>query len=133
LPSTQELVPVARGHQRYAALLEVRSSALESFADPSRLTISVRDRGRTLSPSSFGPGEIDGVPVRVRFAEVLEAGELQQAWFVFDLPEDLDSAEIWLSKDSWLARTLPGWEATPLHEKAIFALEIDGGASENRP
>jgi hypothetical protein len=118
-----DTVPVAGGHRRYAVRLIARSSAVERFADPARLSITVRDGGRRVSPSSFGPAEIDGVPVMVRFERVLEAGERQEAWLLFDLPGDLEAPELWLSKDSWLAANLPGWESSPLHDKVVFALE----------
>ena len=66
--------------------------------------------------------QTDGVPVQTVFENVLDAGEYQEAWFIFELPAELEDPELWLSKSSWLARNLYGWEASPLHDKAVFSL-----------
>ena len=125
LAALPDLAPPANGHRRIAVLLEVRSSAVASFADPSRLAITVRGTGGIVQPSSSGAARIDDIRVQTRFEDVLEIGGNQQAWFLFDLPTDLASPELWLSRDSWLARNLKGWEAGPLHDKAVFELELE--------
>lgn len=109
--------------RRLAVRLQARSSAVARFANPSKLSITVRSMGRHAAPVSSKATEIDGVRIRTAFANVLDAGDLQEAWFIFELPVDLDSPELWLSKRSWLARNLYGWEAGPLHDKAVFALD----------
>jgi hypothetical protein len=123
LGALPEVEPPASGYRRLAVRLQARSSAVELFADPSRLSITVRSAGRATGPVTSGVSEIDGLRVQTGFENVLEAGEFQEAWFIFELPIDLDSPELWLSKRSWLARNFYGWEAGPLHDKAVFALD----------
>jgi hypothetical protein len=118
-----EVAPPAAGLRRLAVRLQARSSAVERFADPSRLAITIRSLGRSALPVSSAVGEIDGVNVRIGFESVLDAGEFQEAWFIFELPADLEDPELWLSKNSWLGRNLYGWEASPLHDKAVFSLD----------
>lgn len=117
-----EMAPTAGGFRRLAVRLQARSSAVERFADPSRLSVILRSLGRDAAPISLGVSEIDGIPVRTAFENVFDAGEFQEAWFLFEVPVELEDPELWLSKRSWLARNLYGWEASPLHDKAIFSL-----------
>jgi hypothetical protein len=47
----------------------------------------------------------------------------QETWFIFEVPVEFEAPELWLSKKSWLARNLYGWETSPLHDKAVFSLD----------
>ena len=131
LGALPETAPPAAGFRRLAVRLQARSSAVERFADPARLSITVRSAGRLAAPVSSNVTEIEGVRVQTRFEDVLAAGGFQEAWFIFELPVDLESPQLWLSKQSWLARNLYGWEASPLHDKAVFALTSQHAADGN--
>jgi len=114
---------VATGYRRLAVRLQARSSAVARFADPSTLSITVRSAGRSVTPVPGSVFEIEGIPAQTSFDNVLEAGGFQEAWFIFEVPVELEAPELWLSKKSWLARNLYGWEAGPLHDKAVFSLD----------
>ena len=123
LPETP--VP-GEGRRRIWVRLEARSSATEIHVDPSRLSVSLRSGDRRYPPlsSDLGLSAIDAVEVRDRFSGPLARGETEQAWFVFDVPQDISEAEIWLPWETWLVRLIPALEATPLYDKAVFALEL---------
>jgi len=124
LGALPETSPPPTGYRRLAVRLEARSSAVERFADPAQLSITVRSMGRLAAPVTSNATEIDGIPIQTAFENVLEVGGFQQAWFVFELPVDLEAPKLWLSKRSFLARNLYGWEASPLHDKAVFTIDL---------
>ncbi len=121
-----ESSPPQRGYRHIWIRLETRSSAAQLQMDPSRLSVTLRNGFVHYEPLAAVdlPTEIDGIPVRRRFEGPLDVEAAIEAWFVFSIPDDLTTAELWVSKDTWVTRLVPEFEATPLHDKAVYALEL---------
>jgi len=104
--------------------VRARNDASEGdfVADPSKLEIRMEDGSRAWAPLPVPPQR--GRAPTVRFDRPLAAGELDVRTVLFDLPEVLTAAELWVTWDDPLTRRLPLLRRSVLNGALVWELTL---------